>query len=98
MYVLIVPYIASCFDRMLSNVAVADGDYVPVNDQILQFQRGDITKQFSININDDHVCEKDIYESFFSNIGIESNNADITVLQHQATITIVDSKEDDCGM
>ena len=70
-----------------------------MNDQILQFKRGDITKQFSINITDDDVCEKGLNEVFFSDIRIESDDADITLLQHRATITIDDSaEEEDCGM
>ena len=80
----------------MSNTAVADGDYVPVAGEIVQFNTGDITRTHTIIINDDIVCENNPNENFFSNIALDSGIPDITVTVPRATVTIDDSGEDEC--
>ena len=75
-----------------------DNDYVPVSGQIIQFNRGDVIQSHTILINDyDDECEKDPNEYFFSNITLSSRIPNITVALPQATVTIDDSAEPECG-
>ena len=78
-------------------LAVADGDYVPVDGEIIQFNAGDVTRTHRITINDDDECEENPNENFFSNIALDSGIPDITVTVPQATVTIDDSGELECG-
>ena len=80
-----------------SNAAVADGDYVPVAGEIVQFNAGDITRTHTIIINDDDECEKDPNENFFSNIALDSGIPEITVTVPRAMVTINDTAEPECG-
>ena len=73
----------------ISNAAVADGDYVPVAGEIVQFNKGDVTKNHTIIINDDNECEKDPNENFFSNIALDSGIPDITVTVPRAMVTLM---------
>ena len=77
--------------------AVVNNDYVPVSGQIIQFNRGDVTQTHTITINDDDECERDQNESLFSNISLDSSIPDITVTLPQATVTIDDTAEPECG-
>ena len=82
----------------MSFTAVVDNDYVPVSDQIIHFGRGDVIKTHTILINDyDDECEKDPNENFFSNITLSIRIPNITVALPQATVTIDDSAEPECG-
>ena len=74
-----------------------DNDYVPVSGQIIQFNRGDVTQTHTITINDDDECERDQNESLFSNVSLDSGIPDITVTLPQATVTIDDTAEPECG-
>ena len=78
-------------------LAVADGDYVPVAGEIIQFIAGDVTQTHTIILNDDNECEENPNENFFSNIALDSGIPDITVTVPQATVTIDDSGEVGCG-
>ena len=78
-------------------LAVADGDYVPVAGDIIQFNAGDVTQTHTITINDDNECEENPNENFFSNIALNSGIPEITVTVPQATVTIDDSGEVECG-
>jgi hypothetical protein len=75
---------------------VADGDYVPVAGEIIQFIAGDVTQTHTIILNDDNECEENPNENFFSNIALDSGIPDITVTVPQATVTIDDSGEVGC--
>ena len=86
----------SCVFLPTSNAAVADGDYVPVAGEIVQFNTGDVTKNHTIIINDDE-CEKDPNENFISNIALDSGIPDITVTVPRARVTIDDTAEPECG-
>ena len=81
----------------LSYTAVVDNDYVPVSGQIIQFNRGDVTQNHTITINDDDECERDQNENFFSKVSLNSGIPNITVTLPQATVTIGDTAELDCG-
>ena len=74
-----------------------DNDYVPVSGQIIQFNRGDVTQTHTITINDDNECERGQNESLFSNVSLDSGIPDITVSLPQATVTIDDTAEPECG-
>ena len=74
-----------------------NNDYVPVSGQIIQFNRGDVSQTHTITINDDDLCEKDQNENFFSNIVLVSGIPDIDVTVSQATVTIDDTAESECG-
>ena len=65
--------------------------------EIIQFNAGDVTQTHTITINNDNECEDDPNENFFSNIALNSGIPDITVTVPQATITIDDSGELECG-
>ena len=80
-----------------SNAAKADGDYVPVAGEIVQFNAGDVTRTHTIIINDDDECEKDPNENFFSNIALDSGVPEITVTVPRAMVTIDDTAEPECG-
>ena len=78
-------------------LAVADSDYVPVAGEIIQFNAGDVTQTHTIAINDDDDCEENPNGNFFSNIALDRGFPDVTVTVHQATVTIDDSGEIECG-
>ena len=80
-----------------SNAAVADGDYVPVAGEIVQFNAGDITRTHTIIINDDDECEKDPNENFFPNIVLHCGVPVITVTVPRAMVKINDTAEPECG-
>ena len=63
----------------------------------IQFNVGDVTQTHTITINDDDECEKDPNENFFSNITLDSGIPDISVINSQATVTINDTSEQECG-
>ena len=65
--------------------------------EIIQFNVGDVTQTHTISINDDDECEKDPNENFFSNITLDSGIPDIAVTVPQATVTINDTAEQECG-
>ena len=74
-----------------------NNDYIPVSGQIIQFNRGDVTQTHTVTISDDDLCEKDPNENFFSSIDLTSGIPDITVTVPQATVTIDDTAEPECG-
>ena len=61
------------------------------------FEAGDVTKTHRIIINNDYDCEKEPNENFFSNIALNSGIPDIFVTEPQATVTIDDTAEPECG-
>ena len=65
--------------------------------EIIQFNAGDVTQTHTITISDDDECEKDPNENFFSNITLDSGIPDIAVTVPQATVTINDTAEQECG-
>ena len=65
-----------------------------VNGEIIQFNTGDTTKTHTIFIEQDQICET---EYFSSNIVLVSGVQPIQVIRPQATITIVDTSEPECG-
>ena len=68
-----------------------------VNGEIIQFNTGDTTKTHTIFIEQDQICETDPIEFFFSNIVLDSGIKPIQVIHPQATITILDTLEPECG-
>ena len=85
--------ISLCFNF----ISTANGeDYVPVNGHIIQFNRGDITQNLTIRINDDNECEDDKNENFFCNLTLVSRISDINVKIHQASVSIDDYNEGEC--
>ena len=74
-----------------------DNDYVPVSGQIIQFNRGDVTQNHTITINDDNECERDQNENFFLNIVLASGIPDIDVTVPRAAVTIDDTTEMECS-
>ena len=74
-----------------------DNDYIPVSGQIIQFNKGDVTQTHTIIINDDDECEGDQNKNLFSNVSLDSGIPDITVTLPQATVTIDDTAELECG-
>ena len=65
-----------------------------LNGEIIQFNTGDISHTHAIIITQDHFCEIDPNEYFFSNIVLDSGVQPIQVIQPQANITIDDSLEE----
>ena len=72
-------------------------DYVGGSGQIIQFITGDISHTHTITITQNHFCEIDPNEYFFSNIVLVSGVQPIQVIKPQANITINDSLEPECG-
>ena len=68
-----------------------------MNGEIIQFNTGDTTKTHTIFIEQDQLCETDPIEFFFSNIVLDSGVKQIQVIRPQATITILDTSEPECG-
>ena len=68
-----------------------------VNGEIIQFNTGDTTKTHTIFIEQDHICETDPNEFFFSNIVLDSGVQPIQVIHPQVNITIDDRSEPECG-
>lgn len=67
-----------------------------MNGHIIQFNRGDITQNLTIRINDDNECEDDKNENFFCNLTLVSRISDINVKIHQASVSIDDFNEGEC--
>ena len=68
-----------------------------LNGENIQFNTGDTSHTHIITITQNHFCEDDPNEYFFSNIVLVSGVQPIQVIQPQANITIDDSLEPDCG-
>ena len=68
-----------------------------VTDQIIMFEAGDVTQTHRIIIHDDTECEKEPNEILLSNIALNSGIPDIFVTEPQATATIDDTAEPECG-
>ena len=78
---------------------MVDDDYEAVIGDIIQFNTGDVTQTHTITINQDEECEKNPNENFFSNIVLNDRSIpDITVTEPQATVTIDDAAEPQCGI
>ena len=77
--------------------AVGGSDFVNVRDQIVQFQRGDISKTHTVAIVDDVECEIVPNEYFPSYITLDSRIPSITVTNPRATVVILDNDEPECG-
>ena len=68
-----------------------------MNDQIIQFNTGDVTRTHRIIINDDNIeCEDNPNENIFSNIALDSDIPDISVTVSQDVVIIDDSLGGDC--
>ena len=61
------------------------------------FEVGDVTQTHRIIIKNDNDCEKGPNEKFFSNTALNSGILDIFVTEPQATVTIDDTAEPECG-
>lgn len=68
-----------------------------MDDQLIQFDRGSTVKTHDIIIRDDNKCEKDINETFFSNMEVFGDSSFINVSVPETAITIDDSNEGECG-
>ena len=64
---------------------------------VIQFNAGDVSRTHTISIVDDYECEKDPNEYFFSNITLDGGAMLVTVTVPQATVTIDDSDQPECG-
>ena len=83
---------------MAQLIAVSPDDYEAVVDDIIQFNTGDKYQTHTIFINDDILCELgEIPEFFLSNIVLDSGVLPINVIEPQATISIDDLQEPECG-
>ena len=76
---------------------VADDDYQSVTDQIIIFEAGNVTQNHRLIINNNTECEKEPNKDFFSNIALNSGIPDIFVTEPQATVTVDDTAEPECG-
>ena len=74
--------------------AVGGSDFVNVRDQIVQFQRGDISKTHTVAIVDDAECANEYFASYIS---LDSGIPSITVTNPRATVVILDNDEPECG-
>ena len=63
----------------------------------LTFNSGDTKITHTINITDDDACEYP-FEEFFCSMSLLSGDPRISIVQAQATVIIVDSNEQNCGM
>ena len=75
--------------------SLPNGDYVAVSGDTIQFATGDSTKEHTIIINQDTGCED--LETFTSTIRLSSGIPIIEITHPEATITIDDSSEEECG-
>ena len=78
-------------------IIVAPDDYEAVTSSVIQFNVGDIRVTHTIRINQDHICETDPKEAFFSDIAFNTGMQPINVIRETATITIDDSAEPECS-
>ena len=78
-------------------VESADGEYEH-GSGIIQFDRGDVISTHTIVINDDSMCEKHLDKYFSSHITLNSSSLYINVTVPQATVSIEDTEEKECGM
>ena len=78
-------------------IIVAPDDYEAVTSSVIQFNVGDIRVTHTIRINQDHICETDPNEAFFSDIAFNTGMQPINVTRETATITIDDSAEPECS-
>ena len=78
-------------------IIVAPDDYEAVTSSVIQFNVGDIRVTHTIRINQDHICETDPNEAFFSDIVLNTGMQPINVTRETATITIDDSAEPECS-
>ena len=87
-----------CYVLYSKRTVVVDGDYQGVTGEIIMFEAGDVTQTHRIIINNDTECEiLHENENFFSNIALNSGIPDIFVTEPQATVTIDDTAEPECG-
>ena len=63
----------------------------------MHFNKGDVTQSHTIIINDDSECENATIETFLSSITLDSGIPVIDINVSQATITIDDINEVECG-
>ena len=79
-------------------------DYVPVIIQQIDFKEGEVIKNHTIRINQDHLLETDPNEFFYSLIrpgpgmSVGTGVGDVQVTVERATITIDDSSEPENGL
>ena len=68
-----------------------------MNNQTIQFNKGDVTQTHRIIINDDNTeCENNPNEKFLSNIALDRDIPEIYITVPQAIVTIDDTLEGDC--
>ena len=72
-------------------------DYVPIDDQPIKFNIGDVTQIHRILIIQDTECEQHLNKSFSSNISLGGGNPVINITSPQATVTIDESEEVECS-
>ena len=78
--------------------SVSPDDYVAVNDQIIQFNTGDINQTHTIIINQDQVCETKHFSTIIGSAsGLRPITFDNIIIQSSAVIVIEDSTEPECG-
>ena len=65
--------------------------------EIIQFNAGDVTQTHTITINDDDECEDEPNQFFLSDIRLDEGIPTITVTEPNATVTIDDTAEPECG-
>ena len=63
----------------------------------MEFNVGDTYNTHTIYITDDTNCEDRPNEEFFSFISLDTGVQPIIIVNPQATVTIDDSKEDECS-
>ena len=76
--------------------SVAPGDYGSLNGQVLQFNKNDERICYTIDVNDDDICENMPNENFFSNLAYDTGVQPITVVRDRAEVIIDDSLQPEC--
>ena len=70
---------------------------MPIDDQPIQFNAGDVMQTHIILIIQDTECEKHLNKSFYSKISLDSSIPLISITSPQATVTIDESEEVECS-
>ena len=65
--------------------------------RVLQFNENEVRKCYTININNDEICENMPNENFFSNLAYDTGVQPITVIRERAEVIIDDSLEPECS-
>lgn len=85
------------FDYYYCQSSVADDDYDAISNLLLEFNVGDVSKCFTVTINDDDVCENNPNENFTVYLQYESGIQPIFVTSNVTNVLIDDRYEPECS-